>query len=210
LFLTLGLLVFPKQIIPFLGIGLLISVALIFVARPLGVFLSLIFFRFGFKEKLFISWVGLRGAVPIVLATYPLTAGIEKANTIFNLVFFISVSSVLLQGTSLPLIAKWLKLVVPVNLRKKSALDLELAWENKSIYSTMLILPEFNCINKSIVDIGLPNTIVIAIIERENHFFIPEGSTKLLVGDKLYVMADDTESIDRLKIFIGSQDKGNS
>jgi cell volume regulation protein A len=210
LFLTLGLLVFPKQIIPFLGIGLLISVALIFVARPLGVFLSLIFFRFEFKEKLFISWVGLRGAVPIVLATYPLTAGIEKANTIFNLVFFISVSSVLLQGTSLPLIAKWLKLVVPVNLRKKSALDLELAWENKSIYSTILILPEFNCINKSIVDIGLPNTIVIAIIERENHFFIPEGSTKLLVGDKLYVMADDTESIDRLKIFIGSQDKGNS
>jgi cell volume regulation protein A len=210
LFLTLGLLVFPKQIIPFLGIGLLISVALIFVARPLGVFLSLIFFRFEFKEKLFISWVGLRGAVPIVLATYPLTAGIEKANTIFNLVFFISVSSVLLQGTSLPLIAKWLKLVVPVNLRKKSALDLELAWENKSIYSTILILPEFNCINKSIVDVGLPNTIVIAIIERENQFFIPEGSTKLLVGDKLYVMADDTESIDRLKIFIGSQDQGNS
>jgi cell volume regulation protein A len=83
-----------------------------------------------------------------------------------------------------------------------------LAWENKSIYSTILILPEFNCINKSIVDVGLPNTIVIAIIERENQFFIPEGSTKLLVGDKLYVMADDTESIDRLKIFIGSQDKG--
>jgi len=209
LFLTLGLLVFPKQIIPFFGIGMLISVILMFIARPLSVFLSLMFFKPGFKEKLFVSWVGLRGAVPIVLATYPLTAGIEKANTIFNLVFFISVTSVLLQGTSLPIVAKWLKLVVPVNLKKKSALDLELAWETKSIYNTVLIQPDFTCIGKSIVDIGLPNSIVIALIERDNKFFISEGSTQLLAGDKLYVMADDSNAVNKLYICIGSQNNDN-
>jgi len=207
MFLTLGLLVFPKQIIPLFGIGMLISVLLIFVARPLSVFLSLIFFKLKFREKLFVSWVGLRGAVPIVLATYPLTAGIEKANTIFNLVFFISVTSVLLQGTSLPLVAKWLKLVVPVNLKKKSTLDLELAWETKSIYNTVLLQPDFTCIGKSIVDIGLPNSIVIALIERDNKFFISEGSTKLLAGDKLYIMADDLNAIDKLYTCFGSQNK---
>lgn len=205
MFLTLGLLVFPKQIIPYIGIGILISLILIIVARPLSVFLSLMFFKIGIRKKLFVSWVGLRGAVPIVLATYPLTAGIEKANVIFNLVFFISVTSVLIQGTSLPLIAKWLKLIVPVSLKKKSVLDLELAWETKSIYSTALIEQGFSCIGKSIVDVGLPNNIIIALIERGNKFFLSDGSTKLLQGDKLYIMADDLSAIDKLYICIGKQ-----
>jgi potassium/hydrogen antiporter len=110
MFITLGLLVFPKQLIPFIGIGLLISVVLIFVARPIGIFLCLMPFRTSHREKLFVSWVGLRGAVPIVLATYPLTAGVTQSNVIFNLVFFISITSVLLQGTALPLLARWLGL----------------------------------------------------------------------------------------------------
>ena len=113
LFLTLGLLVFPSRIFPFLGIGMLISVFLIVVARPVGVFISLIFFKMKLKRRLYISWVGLRGAVPIVFATYPLLAGIEKANMIFNIVFFISVTSVLIQGTTLTLVAKWLKVAFP-------------------------------------------------------------------------------------------------
>lgn len=205
MFLTLGLLVFPKQIIPYLGIGILISLLLIIVARPLSVFISLMFFKLGFRKKLFISWVGLRGAVPIVLATYPLTAGIEKANVIFNLVFFISITSVLIQGSSLPMVAQWLNLIVPVSLKKKSALDLELAWKTKSIYNTVVIEPNFTCIGKSIVDIGLPNSIIIALIERDNKFFISEGSTKLLLGDKLYIMADDLKDIEKLYISFGRQ-----
>jgi potassium/hydrogen antiporter len=205
LFLTLGLLVFPKQIVPYFGIGILISLILIVVARPLSVFISLMFFKLGMRKKLFISWVGLRGAVPIVLATYPLTAGVEKAHVIFNLVFFISVTSVLIQGTGLPLVAKWLNLIVPVSLKKKSALDLELAWKTKSIYNTVVIEPNFTCIGKSIVDIGLPNSIVIALIERDNKYFISEGSTKLLLGDKLYIMADDLKDIEKLYISFGKQ-----
>jgi cell volume regulation protein A len=205
MFVTLGLFVYPSQIIPYIGVGILISLILILLARPLSVFISLLFFKLGARKKIFISWVGLRGAVPIVLATYPLTAGIEKAGIIFNLVFFISVSSVLIQGTSLPMVARWLKLTVPVSLKKKSTLDLELAWKTKSIYNTVMIEPEFNCIGKSIVDIGLPNSIIIALIERNNKFFISDGSTRLLKGDKLYIMADNPNDLDKLYACIGKQ-----
>ena len=119
MFLTLGLLVFPSQVVPVIGIGFLISLFLIFVARPLGVWVSLLFFRFKTREKLFISWVGLRGAVPIVFATFPLIAGLEKSNLIFNIVFFIVIASVSLQATTLAKVAKWLHLAVPEGLKRK-------------------------------------------------------------------------------------------
>jgi len=203
MFVTLGLLVFPKQIVPQIGIGLLISIILIFIARPLSIFISLIGFGLDFRKKLFVSWVGLRGAVPIILATYPLTAGVGKANEIFNLVFFISVTSVLIQGTSLPLVAKWLKLTVPVSLKKKSTLDIELAWKTKSLYTTVTIEPGFHCVGKSIVEIGLPNSIIVALVERNNKFFISDGSTRLLKGDVLYIMADGEESLASLSSCLG-------
>jgi len=113
LFLTLGLLVFPSRVLAVAGPGLLISAFLILVARPIGVFGTLLFFRMDLRSKLFLSWVGLRGAVPIVFATYPLIAGLPESDLIFNLVFFIAVSSVLVQGTMLPAVARWLKLTVP-------------------------------------------------------------------------------------------------
>jgi cell volume regulation protein A len=90
-------------------IGLLIAAFLMFIARPAGVFIGLAFSKTSIRSKLFISWVGLRGAVPIVFATYPMIAGLDKAGMIFNLVFFISITSVLLQGTTLPIMAKWLR-----------------------------------------------------------------------------------------------------
>lgn len=98
-----------------------------------------------------------------------------------------------------------MELIVPVSLKKKSVLDLELAWETKSIYSTVLIEPGFSCIGKYIVDIGLPKSIIIALIERGNMFLISEGSTELLQGDRLYIMADDMSVIDKLYICIGKQ-----
>lgn len=203
MFITLGLLVFPKQILPYLGIGILISVLLILVARPISVFLSLAFFRLGFRKKLFISWVGLRGAVPIVLAVYPLTAGVEKANIIFNLVFFISVTSILVQGTTLPLVAKWLKLTVPVNIRKKSVLELEQGWKTKSVFNVVPIDQNYECNGKTIVDLGLPPSIIIAMVERNNKYFISDGSTRIMAGDKLYVMADDQKSFEKLYSCLG-------
>lgn len=112
MFLVLGLLVFPSRL-PAVAIdGLLIAGCLMFVARPLGVLISLLFAKMTFREKLFIAWVGLRGAVPIVLATYPLLAGLPKAASLFDLVFFIVLPSVLLQGTSLAVVARWLGVIV--------------------------------------------------------------------------------------------------
>jgi len=203
MFITLGLLVFPKEILPYMGIGILVSLLLILVARPISVFISLAFFRLDYRKKLFVSWVGLRGAVPIVLAIYPLTAGVEKANVIFNLVFFISVTSVLIQGTSIPLVAKWLNLAVPVNLKKKSVLDLELGWKTKSLYNVVLVESGVSCIGKTIVDLGLPNSIIIALIERNNKFIISEGATTINSNDKLYVMADDETSMEKLYTCLG-------
>ena len=121
MFITLGLLVFPSQLVPYIGVGLLLSACLMLVARPVSVFLSLMFFKVKTRKKLFISWIGLRGAVPVVLATYPLTAGVEKANIIFNLVFFISITSILLQGTTIAMVGRWLGLTLPAAIKRQSA-----------------------------------------------------------------------------------------
>jgi len=109
MFLTLGLLVFPSHLPPVIKFGLLTSLFLVFIARPISVLISLAFAKMSFSEKSFITWGGLRGAVPIILATFPMLAGIPKAETIFNLVFFVVIVSVLLQGTTIPLIVKLLK-----------------------------------------------------------------------------------------------------
>jgi cell volume regulation protein A len=133
LFLTLGLLVFPSHIVPVIGIGILVSLFLILVARPLGVFLSLIPFKMKLRRRLYISWVGLRGAVPIVFATYPLLAGIEKADMIFDIVFFISLTSVLIQGTTLTKIAKWLHVALPEKAKPKAPVDIFLSEHAKTV-----------------------------------------------------------------------------
>lgn len=108
MFITLGLLVFPSKLINVIWIDLAIAFFLILIARPVSVFISLHFSQFNLRDKLMISWVGLRGAVPIILATYPLMANLSKANAIFNLVFFIVITSVLIQGTLLPFVVKLL------------------------------------------------------------------------------------------------------
>lgn len=205
LFITLGLLVFPSQILPYLGIGILVSLLLIFVARPLSVFISLSFFKIDVRKKLFVSWVGLRGAVPIVLAMYPLTAGVGKSNIIFNLVFFISITSILIQGTTLPLMAKWLKLAVPVNIKKKTVLDVEQTGKARSVYKVIPIEPGCTNIGKTVVEIGLPNSIIITHIERNSKYFLSDGSTKIMAGDKLHILADDLKSLDKLYICLGRE-----
>lgn len=117
MFLVLGLLVFPSRLIHVIWEGLTVSIFLMFVARPAGVFLSTIPFKLSFKDRTMISWVGLRGAVPIILATFPLLAGIEKAEMLFNIVFFIVLTSALIQGTTIPLIAKWIGVDAPIAVR---------------------------------------------------------------------------------------------
>lgn len=110
MFLILGLQVFPARLLPIAGIGLVVALFLIFVARPLSVHVALVFSTLSFREQMLVAWVGLRGAVPIVLATFPMLAGIRHADTIFHLVFFIALTSVLLQGPPIPWIARRLQL----------------------------------------------------------------------------------------------------
>lgn len=113
MFLILGLLVFPSRLPAVVGSGLLITGVAVFIARPVSVLIALLPVKMSWREKLFVAWVGLRGAVPIVLATFPLLAGLSKASILFDLVFFVVLASVLLQGTSAPYVARWLKVIVP-------------------------------------------------------------------------------------------------
>ncbi|MBD0331102.1 MAG: potassium/proton antiporter [Chitinophagaceae bacterium] len=198
LFLTLGLLVFPSQVIPLIGMGLLISAFLIFVARPIAVFASLSFFRSNIRSKLFISWVGLRGSVPIVFATYPLLAGIPKAHLMFNLVFFISVTSVLLQGTTLSYVARLLHVAVPAKAKRRIGMDFESTDNIKSEMQEIILTEDSDAVGKRIVQLRIPATVNILAVKRNDVFIAPNGSTKLQANDILYVLAEDKRSLELL------------
>ncbi len=198
LFLTLGLLVFPSHVFPVIGIGLLISVFLIIVARPLSVFLSLVFVRMRLRRCLYISWVGLRGAVPIVFATYPLLAGIEKAEMIFNIVFFISVTSVLIQGTTLSVVARWLHVALPEKVKPVTDLEKLLLDIPKTALKEIRIIPGTKAINKKIVELGFPRNALITIIKRDNEYLTPHGSTVIKENDTLVVLSENQEGFDKV------------
>ncbi len=207
LFLTLGLLVFPSQVFPYMGIGLLISLFLIIVARPIGVFLSLVFFKMKLRRRFYISWVGLRGAVPIVFATYPLLAGIDKANMIFNIVFFISVTSVLIQGTTLSIVAKWLNVALPEKAKKITELDQLVLDLPKSSLQEFEVLPDFHAVGKKIVDLNFPKSAFIIMIKRNGEFIRPGGSTIIESKDILMVLADNKEDFEKVDDCIQKSNK---
>lgn len=196
LFLTLGLLVFPSAIIPHLGLGLLISLFLILVARPVGVWLSLAGFRLPARNVWYISWVGLRGAVPIVFATYPLLAGIDRAPMIFNLVFFIAVSSVVIQGTTLSVVAKWLGVSLPEEEKPISETEQIILELPKSSSREFTLEPDAWVVGRRIVETQFPSSAFIVMIQREGVYLRPGGSTTLLAGDVLTVLADQSSDFD--------------
>jgi cell volume regulation protein A len=168
------------------------------------VFGSLLFFKTNRRSKLFLSWVGLRGAVPIVFATYPMIAGLQKSNLIFNLVFFISVTSVLIQGTTLAYFAKLLHLVIPAKVKRRTATDLEFADSTKSVLEEVIIPEDAEIVGKKIVYTGFPKTAQILLIKRGENYLSPVGSTVLMANDKLFILAEDqnafAKAIESLKI----------
>lgn len=204
LFLTLGLLVFPSKVFPYIGTGLLISLFLIVVARPASVLISLLPFRTRLKRRLYISWMGLRGAVPIVFATYPLLAGVEKSDTIFNIVFFISVTSVLIQGITLSIVAKWLDVALPERAKIISGVEDFLAETPKSSLQAIEILPDFYAVNKRIVDLNFPKPTFIVMINRHGQYIRPGGSTEIKAKDILMVLADSQEDFDEVSICLSN------
>ncbi|MDT0689988.1 potassium/proton antiporter [Salegentibacter sp. F188] len=208
LFLTLGLLVNPSQIFPVMGIGLLVSTFLILVARPIGVLISLSFFKMKMRRRWYISWVGLRGAVPIVFATYPLIAGIEKAGMIFNIVFFVSVLSVIIQGTTLSAVAKWLHVSLPSQAKQRSPVDAFLEDSAKSLMREITIPEGHNSTGKRIVDLEFPKKAIIAMIMREGKFITPTGMTTLEDQDTLVILSEDSETVKDVYTQFGLPDEG--
>lgn len=207
LFLTLGLLVFPSHVFPVIWIGLAISAFLILIARPLSVFLCLTPFKVQSRNKWFISWIGLRGAVPIVFATYPMLAGAEKAGMIFNVVFFISLTSVLVQGTTLPMVAKWLGLTLPEQLKKMTPADLGFSESTKSILKEIVIPENCSATGKKIVQLKLPLTVHISIIFRDNEYIIPNGATEIMANDKLFILSENKDSLHEVFECLGMDEK---
>lgn len=191
MFLTLGLLVFPSRVLPIAGAGLLVSAFLIFVGRPASVFITLIFHKLSFREKTLVSWVGLRGAAPIILATFPLLEGIPHSDTIFHLVFFIVLTSVLLQGTTIPYVAKWLKVDTPTE-PPFQPYPLELV-QTANPDSELVEIPVDQAsavVGKAIVDLGLPQGALVVLINKGGQFIVPSGGTVLTTGDRMLVLAD--------------------
>ncbi|RAV28819.1 potassium/proton antiporter [Sinomicrobium soli] len=207
LFLTLGLLVYPSHIPPIFGIGLLISIFLIFIARPFSVFLSLMLFKMKLRRRWYISWVGLRGAVPIVFATYPLLAGIDKADLIFNIVFFVSVTSVLVQGTTLSLIAKWLHVALPQKAKRKTPVDIFLSDGAKSTLEEIRLEDDNPSIGKKIVDLHFPKNAIIAMIKRDDKYITPNGATVLEDGDALMILAENRDGMEQVYTTLNVYDR---
>jgi cell volume regulation protein A len=189
MFLTLGLLVYPSRLLPVIGGGLLISVFLIAVARPVSVFFALAFARMSVSEKLMISWSGLRGAVPIVLATFPLLAGVPRADLIFNLVFFIVLTSVLIQGVSI----QWMARMLGVNTGTPSERHYPLEFipdVNASSRLSELPIPAGAVsVGKSIMQLALPRGALVIVVRRGQETIIADGSTILEAGDRLLLLA---------------------
>ena len=190
MFLTLGLLVFPTQLVPIMGIGLLIAGCLMLVARPASVFISLFPSRMHWREKTFISWVGLRGAAPIILATFPLLAGLGKAPLIFNVVFFVVLLSVLLQGTSIPRVARWLKVSALVAPQRVYPIEYTPMEGLKGELKELPIPADSNMTGKAIFELELPDEFLVILIARNNDFLMPSGGTVLQGGDTLLVLSD--------------------
>ena len=190
MFLTLGLLVFPSKLLAITGIGLILSAVLMFIARPIAVLISLILSKIGLKEKLFTSWVGLRGAVPVILATFPLLAGIEYAELIFSIVFFIVLTSALLQGGSLTFVARLLAVEAPVIKKIRSPIEFESKPGDENDLYDFIISDNSSLVGKSIVEIGLPKESLIAMINRNEQYVVPTGGTIIESGDILLILSN--------------------
>ncbi|WP_414694761.1 potassium/proton antiporter [Paenibacillus sp.] len=206
MFILLGLLVFPDQLVHVVWQGLALSALLMFVARPIGVFLSIAFMKYNVKEMTFISWAGLRGAVPIVLATYPMMAGLENSQLLFNVVFFVVLTSALIQGSTISPLANKLglsggkKATLPhslelVSIGKTNKEMIEIEVESRSAIS-----------GSEIRDVQLPEDTLVSAIIRDGKIVTPKGNTRIQEGDILYILVDKAVREDVKRLFRSSDE----
>ncbi|WNS41271.1 potassium/proton antiporter [Paenibacillus sp. MMS20-IR301] len=206
MFILLGLLVFPQELAGIAWQGLLLSVILMVAARPAGVLLSLIFARFSFREKILISWAGLRGAVPIVLATYPLLAGLPQGRLFFNVVFFVVLTSAVIQGTTISPLASRLKLVSQEE-PQPSLMELVALGRTGSEFNHIGIERNMPVAGMQIAQIGLPEDILFTAIIRNKSIVTPHGSTVIEPGDTVYVLSPKNKREEMKAIFRNGKGK---
>ncbi len=197
MFVILGLLVTPTELFVNWKEGLLIAAVLIFVARPLVVMPMLLLSRFPLNASVLISWVGLRGSVPIILSIFPLIFNMDYAELIFNVVFFIVLISALLQGSTLPFAARKLGLVINSEAASSKTLEIvKIAKSKRELIEIVLATPS-NAIDKTVSELSLPEDTVVAMIARKDKTLIPKGKTRFKEGDNVFVI---TKLPDKAKV----------
>ncbi|WP_300699435.1 potassium/proton antiporter [uncultured Bacteroides sp.] len=198
MFLCLGLLVNPHELLDIALVATLIGVFMILVGRPLSIFICLLPFgkKITHRSRLFISWVGLRGAVPIIFATYPVVAQVPGADVMFNIVFFITIVSLIVQGTTVSSTARLLKLSTPLE-KTGNEFGVELPEEIDTDLRDMTVTTEMLEEGDTLKDITLPNGALVMIVKRGTEFLIPNGSLKLRLGDKLLLISEKSGKTER-------------
>lgn len=193
MFILLGLLVNPREMLDVACVAMLIAGFMILIGRPLSVALCLLPFRkITARSKLYISWVGLRGAVPIIFATYPVVANVEGADQIFNIVFFITLLSLILQGTTLPFFARKLGLSAPME-KTGNDFGVELPDEIDTDLTDITVTPAMIADGDTLKDMSLPQGTLVMIVKRGTEFLVPNGSLHLQVGDKLLLISESSK-----------------
>lgn len=192
LFIVLGLFVDAKDLIPVAPFALLSGLFMIFFARPLAVHLSLsVFPRISLKGRSFLAWVGLRGAVPIIFATFPMMNNIEGANTLFNIVFFITLLSLLIQGSTLPIVAKWLGLDEEVK-KKVSLFGVEIPQHTGTSMEERKVTPAMLDEGNRLMDLNLKEEELVILVRRGENYFVPKGKLEIHSGDILLIVSESS------------------
>lgn len=196
MFLSLGLLVNPSEMVHVIPIGIMIALFMMFIGRPLSVFISLLPFRkMRIRSKLFISWVGLRGAVPIIFATYPVVSGIEYSDQIFNIVFVITLLSLTFQGMTIPKAAKLFKLIMPPQRKQEDNFGMtipdKINANLREITLTEFMLQKGNTLK----EIKLPDNTLAVLIKRGEDYIVPNGSVELMPNDTLLLISSQQDEL---------------
>ena len=190
MFLCLGLLVNPHEMIEVALVALLIGVFMIAIARPLSVFICMLpFKKVTLKSRLFVSWVGLRGAVPIIFATYPVVEQVPGADAIFNIVFFITIVSLVIQGTTVSHMSRWLGLSMPMP-KTGNDFGVELPEEIDSDLRDITVTEELLARGETLKEMNIPKGTLVMIVKRGDEYLVPNGMMKLQVGDKLLLISE--------------------
>ena len=191
MFLALGLLVNPLEMMDVAAVALLIGVFMIVVARPVSVFLCLLpFRRLPARAKLFVSWVGLRGAVPIIFATYPVIARVEGAGQLFNIVFFITLVSLVVQGMTIAPVARLLRLDLP-ETKEGNDFGVELPDELDTQLRDLTLTPDMLERGNRLADMNIPRGTLVMLVKRGDEIIIPNGQLELRAGDKLLFISEN-------------------